>query len=87
MRRRIGRRIGFGKFALADRFGFDVFLADALQPPSRPPSMPVMKIGDVEKAGLLQPDIDERGLHPGQHARYLALVDISYEAALPLRSR
>ena len=40
------------------------------------------KIGDVQEAGLFQSDIDERGLHPGQHPRHFSFVDISYQAAL-----
>ncbi len=36
----------------------------------------------MEEAGLLEADIDERGLHPGQHPRNLPFVDISYNAAL-----
>ena len=40
------------------------------------------KIGNVQEAGLLQADIDERGLHSREHPRHLPLVDISYNAAL-----
>ena len=40
------------------------------------------KIGHVQEAGLLEADIDERGLHPRQDPRHLPLVDISYDAAL-----
>ncbi len=43
-----------------------------------------MKIRDVQKAGLLETDIDERRLHPRQHARDLALVDVSGQADLPI---
>ena len=76
-------RLGFGKFALADRFGLDVFLADDLRRRAHRRDA-VLKIRDVEKARFLEPDIDKRRLHPGQHARDLAFVDIAGETDLPI---
>ncbi len=35
----------------------------------------------VQKAGLLQADVDERRLHAGQYPHHLALVDIADDAA------
>ena len=43
-----------------------------------------MKIRDVQEARLFEADIDERRLHPGQHARDLALIDISRQPDLPI---
>ena len=43
-----------------------------------------MKIRDVQEARLLQPDIDERRLHPGQHARDLALIDVTGQPHLAI---
>jgi hypothetical protein len=40
------------------------------------------KVRDMQEAGLLKADIDERGLHPGQHPGHLPLVDITDNAAL-----
>jgi hypothetical protein len=37
----------------------------------------------VEEAGFLKPDIDERSLHPGEHAGDFALVEIT-DQPLPL---
>src|SRR5579875_1610960 len=37
----------------------------------------VVEIGDVQEAGLFKSYIDERRLHPGQHPRYLALIDVA----------
>jgi hypothetical protein len=76
-------RIGVGKFAVADRFGLDVFLADDFRRRAHRRDA-VLKIRDVEKARFLEPDIDKRRLHPGQHARDLALVDIAGETDLPI---
>ena len=39
---------------------------------------------DVEKAVALEPDVDEGGLHAGQHLRHPALVDVADDAAVPL---
>ena len=64
------------------RFGLDVFLTDNLG--GRAETFDAgMEIGDVEEARLLEPDIDERSLHPGQHARDFALVEIT-DQPLPL---
>jgi hypothetical protein len=35
----------------------------------------------MQKGCALEPDVDERALHAGQHARDLALVDVADEAA------
>ena len=43
-----------------------------------------MKIRDVQEARLLESDIHERRLHPGQHARDLALIDVAGESDLPI---
>jgi len=39
-------------------------------------------VGDVKEGGLLETDVDERRLHPGQDADDLALVDVARDAAL-----
>jgi hypothetical protein len=39
-------------------------------------------VGDVEEGGALEADVDERRLHPGQHASDLAGVDVADPAAL-----
>ena len=39
-----------------------------------------LKIRDVEKAGLLQSDFDERRLHARQHSRHFAFVDIAHQS-------
>ena len=36
---------------------------------------------DVQERGPLEPDVDERGLQPGQDPRHLAEVDVAYGAA------
>ena len=41
-------------------------------------------VGDVQERGALEADVDERRLHPGQHARDLADVDVADPAALEL---
>jgi hypothetical protein len=38
----------------------------------------------VKEAGLFEPDINERRLHPRQHSRHPSLVDISGEPAPPI---
>ena len=43
-----------------------------------------MKIRNVQEARLLESDIDERRLHPGQHPRDLALIDVAGEADLAI---
>src|SRR5512146_2943838 len=66
-----------------DRVGLDIVLADHLGDRTDRLYV-VVKVRDVQEARLLQPDIDERRLHPGQHARYLALVDVAGEAPMLL---
>ena len=78
-----GGRVGFGEFGLADRLGFDVFLADHFRRRAHRRDA-VLKIRDVQKARFLQPYIDERRLHPGQYARDLALVDVAGQTDLPI---
>ncbi len=39
-------------------------------------------VGDVQVGRLLETDVDERGLHPGQHALDAALVDVSRDPTL-----
>ena len=41
-------------------------------------------VGDVEERVALEPEVDERRLHAGQHARDPALVDVADDAALRL---
>ena len=43
-----------------------------------------MKVRDVQEARLLQADIDERRLHPGQHTRDLAFINVPGETAMLL---
>ena len=38
-------------------------------------------VGDVQERGALEADVDEGGLHAGQHARHAALVQVAGEAA------
>ena len=38
-------------------------------------------VGDVQERGALEADLDERGLHAGQHARDAAQVDVADQAA------
>ena len=66
-----------------DRIGLDVVLADHLGDRTDRLNV-VVKIRDVQEAGLLQTNIDKRRLHPGQHARDLALIDVASEAAMLL---
>src|SRR5712692_10270168 len=40
-----------------------------------------LEIGHMKKARLVEPDIDERRLHPGQHPRHSALIDVARQAA------
>ena len=76
-------RLRIGKLVVADRLGLDVFFAEHFRHRVERGDA-VVKIRDVQKARLLQADIDERRLHPGQHARDLALVDISREPDLAI---
>ena len=39
-------------------------------------------VGNVQKGGPLEADVDEGGLHAGQHARDLAGVDVADATAL-----
>ena len=41
-------------------------------------------VGDVEEAVALEAEVDEGGLHAGQHFRDPALVDVTDDAAVPL---
>ena len=41
-------------------------------------------VRDVQVGALLEADVDERGLHPGEHALDPALVDVAGDAALAL---
>ena len=41
-------------------------------------------VGDVQESGALEADLDERRLHPRQHAGDLADVDVADAAALEL---
>ena len=43
-----------------------------------------MKIRDVQEARFLESDIDERRLHPRQHSRDLALIDVTRQPNLPI---
>ena len=76
---------GFRLFAtvVVNRISLDVVLADHLRDRTNRLHV-VMKIGDVQEARLLQADVDERRLHPGQHARDLAFVDVAGKAAMLL---
>ena len=38
----------------------------------------------MQEGGLVHADVDEGGLHAGQHAADLALVDVAHDAALGL---
>ncbi len=38
-------------------------------------------VGDVQERGALEPDLDERGLHAGQHPHHAAHVDVADDAA------
>ena len=38
-------------------------------------------VGDVQERRALEADVDERGLHAGQHARHPALVEVAGEPA------
>ena len=38
-------------------------------------------VGDVQERGPLEPDLDERGLHAGQHPHHAAHVDVADDAA------
>ena len=40
-----------------------------------------VQVGHVQEGGAVQPDVDERALHAGQHARHLAQIDVADQAA------
>ena len=64
------------RVAIVQRFGLDVFLADNLGGGAETFDIG-MEVGDVQEAGLFESDIDERRLHPGQHARDFALIEVA----------
>ena len=68
---------------VVNRISLDVVLADHLRDRTNRLYV-VMKIGDVQEARLLQADVDECRLHPGQHAGDLAFVDVAGKAAMLL---
>ena len=41
-------------------------------------------VGHVEEPVAIEPDVDKRRLHAGQHLRHAALVDVAHDAALAL---
>jgi hypothetical protein len=41
-------------------------------------------VAHVEEGGLLEPDVDEGGLHAGEHADHAPLVDVADDALLAL---
>src|SRR5262249_5926135 len=76
-------QIGRRRVALAHRFGLDVFFPGYLGDRSERRHF-CLKIGNVEKAGLVQTNIDKRGLHTRQYPRYLTFVDIADETLMLL---
>src|SRR6266851_1859268 len=63
-----------------DRLGFDVTLADNFG--DRAETFRVgLEIGNMKKARLVEPDVDERRLHPGQHPGHFALINVTRQAA------
>ena len=42
----------------------------------------VPDIGYMQEGSALQPNVDKGGLHPRQHARHLAQVDVAHQPAL-----
>ncbi len=78
-----GRHLRVGKLAFADWLRLDVFFAEHFRDGAERRDS-ILKIRNVQKARLLESDIDEGGLHPGQHPRDLAFVDIPGEADLPV---
>ena len=73
----------FGKLVVADRLGLDIFFADHFRHGVERGDS-VVKIRDVQEARLRQTDIDKRSLHPGQHARDLALIDVARQPNLAI---
>ncbi len=78
-----GTRLAVGKLVVANRLGLDVFFAEHFGHRVERGNS-VVKIRDVQEARLLEPNIHERRLHPGQHARDLALIDIASQPNLPI---
>ena len=78
-----GTRLRLGEFTFADRLGLDVFFAEHFRDVVERGDA-VVKIGDMQEAGFLETDIDERRLHPGQHARDLALINVSRQPNLAI---
>jgi hypothetical protein len=77
------RRSCFVAALAVNRIGLDVVLADHFGHRTNRLYV-VMKIRDMEEARFIQADIDERRLHPGQHSRDLALIDVPGETAMLL---
>ena len=72
------RRVGFAGFIR--RFGFHVFFTDHFRHRAKCFNF-IAKVGDMEESGLLQADIDEGRLHPGQDPRYSPFIYIADKAA------
>ena len=67
-----GRRVREAFGVAIEQFGVDEWqIADA-----------GIEIGYVQKASFGEPDVDEGGLHPGEHADNLALVDVAGDATI-----
>jgi len=56
-------------------------------PPAWPVAALLPDIGDVQERGALEPDFDERRLHPRQHARNLADKDVADQGRATARAR
>jgi len=69
------------RFALwHDRLSLDVALADNFG--NRAKTFGIgLEVGNMKKARLVETDIDECGLHPRQHPRHSALVNVACQAA------
>src|ERR1035437_592797 len=72
-----------GKLVVGNRLGVDIFFAEHFRHGVERGDS-VVKIRDVQEARLLQADIHKRSLHPGQHARDLALIDIARQPNLAI---
>jgi hypothetical protein len=44
-------------------------------------------VAHIQKGVALQPDVDERGVHAGQHILHQAFVDIADDALAPLEAQ
>ncbi len=44
----------------------------------------VVEVGDVQEARLLLSDVDERRLHPREHAQHASLVDVTHDPTFAL---